>query len=85
MKHYQEDNINPFKVGDKIICIGLPPRGHYQCALHSKATVSKVNGGSIITEEDICTSASTQGACYNYKHFKLDRPVFSFKEVIRSS
>ncbi len=54
---------NPFKVGDKVICIKTPQRNHYQCAIGVKATIKEIDNSIIYVEENICTSTSSKRAC----------------------
>jgi len=74
---------NPFKPGDKVICISKPQTGHYQCEVGVKAIVKGINlGNNIITEEDICTSnPGDPWACYGHRHFKLQKKSISFKTL----
>ena len=75
--------INPFKVGDKVICIKAPPKGHYQCKVKAKATVRRVNDQVIYTEPDICIDYPNDDfSCYQHFSFKLDNKKLSFKAII---
>ena len=80
--------MNPFNVGDQIVCIKRPEAGTYQCKVGARAIVSVTSGTNIQTVEDICDnwgSSSSQHAWYSSKFFKLDKPTISFKDIIRSS
>ena len=74
---------NPFKPGDKVICIKKPIEGSYQCDVGAIATVSYIIDNFIHTEEDICTSTEwCNEVCYRTYNFKLAQRKISLKHVM---
>lgn len=77
---------NPFKKGDKVICIKQPPTGHYQCEVGAKATVRDTLGTIIRTVEEICPDyTNSQDARYQSEYFKLCASAISFKKIHHST
>lgn len=77
---------NPFKKGDKVICIKQPSYGQFQCKVGVKATVEDVSGPIIYTVEEICTDYNNRdGVCYRSEYFKLYNPSISFKKIHHST
>ena len=77
---------NPFKVGDKVICIAQPPSGHYQCNIGATGIVSKIWDNILQTENNICSDQnfSHNDACYQFQYFKLQKKTMSFKALKES-
>lgn len=77
---------NPFKKGDKVVCIKQPPEIQYQCKVGVKVTVKFIGGSIIYTVEEICHEyTNKQGACYQSEYFKLYNPTISFKKIHHST
>lgn len=75
---------NPFKPGDRVVCIERPRPYTYGCAVGAKATVSRVGGTLIYTKEDICNDwgvPTPAHACYHYSFFALAKSTISFKQL----
>ena len=75
--------MSKLKIGDRIICIKVPPKSWYQCNLGAIATIASLKGDTITTIKNISTDKhDALFACYKSYYFTKYIRTISLKSIL---